>query len=176
MLIKKSYLSSYCPIQCPLECNQTLYTTSMSSYDLIGNLYADFINSKPNLLNDFNLKPVDVETARRNFVSVSLYYNSLSYTLSEEKPSLDIVALLANIGGTMGLFLGISFLHVCELVDVFLELGFMFVEKRRKKVEPTQTNVLSFQSQNALSDINTKHKKIFFFFKNSFKSNITKLN
>jgi hypothetical protein len=121
----------------------------MSSIDMIGDLYADFINSKSNLLNDFNAKPVNAETARRNFVSVSLYYNSLSYTLSEEKPSLDIVALLANIGGTMGLFLGISFLHVCELVDVFLELGFMFVTKRRKKVEPAQVNAFNFQSQNS---------------------------
>jgi len=45
---------------------------------------------------------------------------------------MDVVALLANIGGTMGLFLGVSLLHVCELAEAFIELGFLVYEKRRK--------------------------------------------
>jgi len=76
--------------------------------------------------------------ARRNFVNVNLFYNSLAYTLSEETPSLDVVGLLANIGGTMGLFLGISLLHVCELAEAFIELGFLIAEKRRRNVEKIQ--------------------------------------
>ena len=104
----------------------------MSSIELIGNVYADFINSKPNLLNDFSESQVNAETARRNFVAADLYYNALAYSLSEEKPSLDIVGLLANIGGTMGLFLGISLLHVCEVVEAFIELGFLLAEKKTK--------------------------------------------
>ncbi len=98
----------------------------------MGNLYADFINSKPSLLIDFNGRPVNAEAARRNFVSVDLFYDSLAYTLSTETPSMDVVALLANIGGTMGLFLGVSLLHVCELAEAFIELGFLAYEKRRK--------------------------------------------
>ena len=93
----------------------------MSSVELMGNLYADFINSKPNLRIDFNGRPVNAEVARRNFVSVDLFYDTLAYTLSTETPSMDVVALLANIGGTMGLFLGVSLLHVCEIGDVIIE-------------------------------------------------------
>jgi len=31
----------------------------------------------------------------------------------------------------MGLFLGISLLHVCELAEAFVELGFLIAEKRK---------------------------------------------
>ena len=110
----------------------------MSSVELMGNLYADFINSKPNLRIDFNGRPVNAEVARRTFVSVDLFYDTLAYTLSTETPSMDVVALLANIGGTMGLFLGVSLLHVCELVEAFVELGFLAYEKRRKINASTQ--------------------------------------
>ena len=105
----------------------------------MGNLYADFINSKPNLRIDFNGRPVNAEAARRTFVSVDLFYDTLAYTLSTETPSMDVVALLANIGGTMGLFLGVSLLHVCELVEAFVELGFLAYEKRqREKVKSVE--------------------------------------
>jgi hypothetical protein len=133
-----SFFGSQCLSICPLECNQTLYSTSISSIELMGNLYADFINSKPNLLVDFGGRSVSAETARRNFVYIDLYYDTLAYTLSTETPSMDVVALLANIGGTMGLFLGVSLLHVCELVEAFIELGFLVYEKRRKINASTQ--------------------------------------
>ena len=70
---------------------------------MIGNLYADFINSQDNILADFNEQPISYEVAKNNFVNVWLYYSSLSYTLSTETPSMDIVSLLANIGGTIGM-------------------------------------------------------------------------
>ena len=106
----------------------------------MGNLFSNFINSKPNLLSDFNGRPVNAETARRNFVNVNLYYNALAYTLSTETSSMDVVSLLANIGGTMGLFLGVSLLHVCEIVEAFIELGFLIDEKRRKRQTSTELN------------------------------------
>jgi len=34
---------------------------------------------------------------------------------------MDILMLLGNIGGTLGLFLGVSLLSVCELVHVMIE-------------------------------------------------------
>ena len=40
-------------------------------------------------------------------------------------PSMDVVTLLATIGGTLGLFLGISLMHMCELVDVLIQIVFI---------------------------------------------------
>ena len=38
---------------------------------------------------------------------------------------MDIVALLANIGGTLGLFLGVSLLHFCEPIEVLIGIYFI---------------------------------------------------
>jgi len=70
------------------------------------------INENPAILYDFDLTPITVETASNKFVQLFIHYDSLKYTSSTDTPSMDIVTLLSNIGGTLGLFLGISALSV----------------------------------------------------------------
>ena len=55
-----------------------------------------------------------------------MYYDSLSFVSSEDTPSMDIVALLANVGGTLGLFLGISVLSLFEALHVLVEVFLSF--------------------------------------------------
>ena len=132
ILLKDNFVGHNCVPVCPLECNRTAYDMFASSTELLGDLYAEFIRASYFLTADFIGKPVTADTSKQNFVSFYLYYDSLSYTLSTEAPSLDVVALLANIGGTLGLFLGVSLLHVCEIVDVLIEIGFVKAEKQIK--------------------------------------------
>ena len=126
-LIGENFLKSVCIHKCPLECNSTEFSTSITSVELLGDLLVDFLNSnKTNLSIDFEAtKPISADEARRSFTSFQLYYSSNSFTLSTETPSMDIVALLANIGGTLGLFLGVSLLHFCELIEVLIEIYFV---------------------------------------------------
>ena len=35
---------------------------------------------------------------------------------------MDIAALLGNIGGNLGLFLGMSMLSVCEIIEILIEI------------------------------------------------------
>jgi hypothetical protein len=133
VMLDSNFLIGKCEPLCPLECNSSIYATSVSSVEVIGSFYADFVNGNSNILKDFETNStVSPDEAKNNFVYIYLFYNSLSYTISTETPTMDIVALLANIGGTMGLFLGVSLLHVCELAEAFIELGFLAYEKRRK--------------------------------------------
>ncbi len=46
----------------------------------------------------------------------------MSYELSTESPKMDIVSMLASIGGNLGLFLGVSVFSLCELVEVAIEV------------------------------------------------------
>ena len=77
---------------------------------------------------DFGNKTVSVEQAEKSFVKARIFYESQSYTLSTESPKLDWVSLLANIGGTLGLFLGVSALSACELIEVLIEI---FLARRK---------------------------------------------
>ena len=145
VLLKDNFIHKECVPFCPLECNRTEYTTSISAIEIIGDLYADFIRANQNISADFGEQPINAETAKKSFSYAYLYYDSLAYTLSTEVPSMDIVALLANIGGTLGLFLGVSLLHLCEIVEVLIEIVFIKTEMRKnmqKRIDVLQNKIV----------------------------------
>ena len=117
---------------CPLECNTTEFKFTSTSIDLIGNVYADYINERPSILTDSLGKRLEAEEARKKFVYLYLSYESLSYSNSFERPNMDIASLLANVGGTLGLFLGVSVLSMCELIDFFIEMFLLAIQRKRE--------------------------------------------
>jgi hypothetical protein len=121
---------------CPLECNQTKFTKTTSEIHLMGDTVRDYINENRNLSMDFVNTPINAETARKSVPQIYVFYYSLSYTLSNEIPKMDIVSLLASIGGNLSLFMGVSFFSICEIVEFLIEAYFMVRDKNRKvKVE-----------------------------------------
>ena len=125
-----NYIRDKCAPLCPLECNTTEYKTTLTSNRLIGDIFVGHLQKNSNLSSDFIGKPVNAQQAGDSIVSMDIYYDSLSYTLSTESAKLDIVSLLASIGGNMGLFMGISMLSVCELVEILIEI---YLQKKKER-------------------------------------------
>ena len=121
-----------CKLLCPLECNQTLFKTSLSFNQLNGNQYKENIFNNPRLAMDFINRTLDVVTTEKSIASVKIFYESLSYTLTNESPKMDLVSLLGSIGGNLGLFLGVSLFTLCEIIEAGIEIFFM--HKRNKKI------------------------------------------
>ena len=79
----------------------------------------------PSLLNRFDdPSQVTYETIKESTLGVSVYFDALESTNIEESPQIEFVDLIAGIGGTLGLFLGISVLSLFEFVEIFLEIIF----------------------------------------------------
>lgn len=58
---------------------------------------------------------------------LSIYFDEIKYTRMEESPQMELVDLVANIGGTLGLFIGVSFLSFAEALEfVFIMIGTIF--------------------------------------------------
>jgi hypothetical protein len=72
---------------------------------------------------------LDTETARRSFVWANVFYKSLSYELSTESPQLIAITLIANIGGYLGLFLGVSVFSLFEPVQILIEIIYLKYHK-----------------------------------------------
>ncbi len=72
---------------------------------------------------------IDMSNVRESVVSLNVYYNSLSYTLATESPKLDIISLLSNIGGSLGLFMGVSFLSLVEILVLLLDIAFFMLKR-----------------------------------------------
>ena len=111
---------------CPLECNRTEYKAIMSFNELNGDFYLETLKERKSLLADFsNPTEITQEIAKESFVTVNIFYDSLSYSVSTESPQMDVISLLANIGGNLSLFLGVSVFSLFEIVEVLIEIYFI---------------------------------------------------
>ena len=93
---------------------------------LIGSTYLDYIKKNVDILSDFSNRSTAItkEQAKESVVRLFVYYDSLSYVHIEEAPQIDLVSLIANIGGNLGLFLGMSLFSLCEMMTTLLEIYF----------------------------------------------------
>jgi hypothetical protein len=77
--------------------------------------------SKNNLTEDVNEKGA----------YMSFYYQNLQYSLLKEIPKTKTFDLASNIGGTLGLFIGVSFISFVEIIETFLEFLILIFKKHK---------------------------------------------
>ncbi len=75
---------------------------------------------------------------RRHFVRVNIFTNSRKILVKEDVPLISLPDLLCNIGGCMGLWLGISLVTSAEIMELIVRLLYE-VCKPRKIVAMTQS-------------------------------------
>ena len=89
-----------CNKYCPLECDSSEYTTSYSFH-------------------------ITETLSRNDTLKIKAYYKELKYILISQEPKMDIIDLIANIGGLFGLFLGASFLSFIEIFELLFEVFYL---------------------------------------------------
>jgi hypothetical protein len=130
-----------CLTHCPLECNSTEFKLSTTSQAYTGKMFEYIVKGTPEFASDFK-SAITTETASNKFVQLNLYYDSLTFTTSSDTPSMDIVAFLGNVGGTLGLFLGVSVLSVCEFVHVIVESCILVSNRIKHKQKTSDIKVI----------------------------------
>ena len=120
--------------ECPLECDfiDFDFSYSTSDFDAYG-MY--LLYNKREYYNDKELDDFKKQTA-----SINVYFSDLRYTEITESPSTTIIDLFANIGGTTGLFIGISVLSFVELIEFLLEVIIIYFENRKEARKYTIQN------------------------------------
>ena len=151
------FVSERCAPLCPIECARQEMVKSLSyetyptseayvrelksgrggplaraSFDAVRN-HSDF--------SDANLK--------HNLVKLSVFYESLSYKRVDESPALTVISLVANIGGYMSLFLGMSLLSFVTLFELAAQIVFAVFavllrkrKRRRRKQQQMKSDTL----------------------------------
>jgi hypothetical protein len=122
---RKKFQDEKCREYCPLECDSMNYI--INSYTeqiaLSGNISLNsrsFIES-----DDFGT----YEELKKSYFAIRIYYNELKYTLISEEPKTEIFNFISDIGGILGLFLGISFLSFIEIFEIIFEIMLIFFNK-----------------------------------------------
>ena len=123
---KKSKIDDECLKLCPLECESIKYDLLISNAGVLSEngyfIYKNLINNISAKYGEYNLSYDEV---KKRLVVVDIYYSDMSYIKISEAPKTSFFDLLSNLGGTLGLYIGISFLSLVELVEIFLEIFFI---------------------------------------------------
>ena len=114
---------------CPLECESELYSLTSSALDYPTQIYAQMLANQSVITKRFSNKAPTYKQLKQSILSVNINYNQLGYTQIKEIQKMNIIELVTNFGGAMGLFLGLSFLSFFELVEIFVEVVYHIIEK-----------------------------------------------
>lgn len=109
---------------CPRQCHQRTYQYTISQAEF-SEYFADFITTYT-FKNYFS-----TDFLRQNFVILEIFYSELTYEDIQTLASYDILSLLCDIGGALGLILGSTVLTLFEIVDFILTVGWDMYWKRR---------------------------------------------
>jgi hypothetical protein len=120
-----------CSNLCPIECVSVTYDSSISYLDFpTYNTYLTVVHSSPDFDNEFGDGSVHYTfpVFKKSFSFIQVIYKEIKYTEITETPSMTWVDLIAAIGGTMGLFLGLSVMVFVEIIELIIE--FLFIVAR----------------------------------------------
>jgi hypothetical protein len=122
----KYYLSNFitaekCSQYCPLECDSYSFQVTPFMRPILdtGNISLDSPFPYPNFRT--------YENVSKTFFSIKVYYENLKYTLITQQPKTELFALISEIGGILGVFLGFSIISVIELFELFYELFHIYL-------------------------------------------------
>jgi hypothetical protein len=111
-----------CLIGCPLECESESYAFTVSSLDYPSKVFADYISKKSGIMSRYGNRTPSYDELKGSLVKLNINFQSLQYTLVEESQKTTWIDLISNIGGTLGLFTGFSFLSLVELLEIIFEI------------------------------------------------------
>ncbi|GFN75842.1 acid-sensing ion channel 4 [Plakobranchus ocellatus] len=90
----------------------------------LGNLDSLFLMSVEQMMDAMKAyitgSALDKDFIQNNFLQLDVYYKEKSYEQITQQRAYDLFALMCDIGGSMGLFVGASVLTICELLDLGL--------------------------------------------------------
>ena len=88
-----------------------------------------------NFLENFYLNKSHQHSVLQELTKVNIYFKETTIKVVEEYPELLAFDLVSNMGGTLGLFAGISFLSMCEFIQFICGLMIELSRQPKNKVK-----------------------------------------
>ncbi|XP_067679741.1 acid-sensing ion channel 1-like [Haliotis asinina] len=112
---------------CGNPCRETKYEKRLSSRQWPSHSYAKVLVQKLCKMiaaaDCTKLKEMHSMDLRLNFAKLNIFYEDLNYEIMQEEPDYELTQFVSDVGGTLGLWVGLSVLSIFELVQLLLELS-----------------------------------------------------
>lgn len=112
--------------ECPMECDYTVYSKSVSS----GNYATPREIKKQLRRNDYFRQRQQNSTyqeIRETMVYLRVYFDELKYRHLTQIPKWMTADFVSAVGGTIGLFLGMTFMSFFEIFEILFEIVYYFL-------------------------------------------------
>jgi len=113
-----------CFSDCPLECDFVQYDLRSSSLDYPSKEYFNRIK------NDMTPPDMSLSEYRETHLVLNVYFASQEYTEIRETPKMSPFDLISNLGGVLGIFLGLSIITLAEVMEILILMISLFFRKR----------------------------------------------
>ncbi|RUS89854.1 hypothetical protein EGW08_002384 [Elysia chlorotica] len=110
---------SACDQLCPQPCEETEYALSVSTSVWPSEKYEDFLSTKLGQTNSL-YTDTDIED---DFTKIQIYYQDLIYTYIDQQKAYESMNLISDLGGQLGLWLGLSAITIGELCSFLFSVG-----------------------------------------------------
>ncbi|XP_069984149.1 uncharacterized protein [Penaeus vannamei] len=133
---------------CPLPCRETQYRSQVTS------TRANMLHYE--LLHKLRKNVASFCSDKMDTVVLHVYLDSISYELIDESPTYTWDTLLCNLGGSLGLFVGVSMLSILEVLELLVDLCILtFSQKKRGRKDKKEWN----QDEGELVKVQTQGEK-----------------
>ena len=114
---------SECDAKCPLECNLKYFDFEISSQRFPSTYYAKYLLRNNSFLSRLACKhELTIEDLKLSASRVNVYLENMNYQYFEEVATYSVNDLIGIVGGSLGLFVGASFLSFFELFEILFEV------------------------------------------------------
>lgn len=123
---------------CPTQCERTEFGFDKSSVKFPSQSYEQHLitnNVITGLFNKYNI-PITEENIQQSVSCFEVFYNNLAYVNINQQPTMTLLSLVSNLGGSIGLLTGCSLLSAIEILDFVVGLVTILI-KRTRTVENT---------------------------------------
>ena len=122
-----------CVAYCPDDCKRVkddFFSTSLLQFP--SDSYARQLSRNKQIKFLLGSNSTDLEKLKEKIAAVNVFFPRLEETEIEESQSISKLTMVSNLGGILGLFLGISFLSFFEIFEVLIEIIFIFFDLRKQ--------------------------------------------
>lgn len=106
--------------------------------------YTNYLRFQTDLVSRFpSTVNVTENHIQKNIVLLNVFYENLATSFIQEIPEVSPDALFANIGGNLGLFIGMSLLSFVEFFEFGVEIILLSFKKKKKNLTKIE-NALKF--------------------------------
>ncbi|XP_052255270.1 amiloride-sensitive sodium channel subunit alpha-like isoform X2 [Dreissena polymorpha] len=125
--ITRQYMNKTITCSCHDPCREFAYTKTVSQRQWPTAEYARVLlqsvcNRDPVVCKSLREDINNTQVLNNNFLKLNIYYEDLNYNNITESPQIETQQFLSDVGGAIGLWIGLSILSLCELIQLFVEL------------------------------------------------------